>query len=128
MAAATMMDAGCYSIGDLMAEFAVTARTLRFYEQKGFLVSPATRSKGGHRRYTMADRERLRRILAGKALGFTLAEIIAFLEREAASGAEEGLALTRVEIRRQIAGLQEQQRALKAALLRLRMLERDAQG
>ena len=61
-----------WSIGELCGEFGVTARALRFYEQKG-LLQP--RRKGLTRIYDARDRQRLRMILRGKKAGFTLAEI-----------------------------------------------------
>ena len=60
-----------YSIRDLAEEFGVTTRTIRFYEEKGFL-NP--RREGQQRRYAPADRTRLRLILRGKRLGFSLDE------------------------------------------------------
>ena len=60
-----------YSIRDLAREFEITARTLRFYEEKG-LLSPAR--EGQNRIYSRADRTRLRLILRGKRLGLTLEE------------------------------------------------------
>ena len=65
------MDSRLHTIRELSKEFGVTPRTLRFYEEKG-LLSP-TRS-GQNRIYSAADRTRLRLILRGKALGFTLEE------------------------------------------------------
>ncbi|MCG8695834.1 MAG: MerR family DNA-binding transcriptional regulator [Minwuiales bacterium] len=61
-----------YSISDLAAEFGVTSRTLRFYEDKG-LIQPLR--EGTSRIYRQRDRARLRLILRGKRLGFSLAEI-----------------------------------------------------
>lgn len=60
-----------YSISELSGEFEVTPRTLRFYEEKGLLTP--TRN-GQSRIYSVADRTRLRLILRGKRLGFTLEE------------------------------------------------------
>lgn len=60
-----------YSIGDLAREFDVTTRTIRFYEEAG-LVHP--RREGQTRIYTEQDRVRLKLILRGKRLGFSLAE------------------------------------------------------
>ncbi len=60
-----------YSIRDLSSEFEITTRTLRFYEEKG-LLQP--RRDGQNRIYSAADRSRLRLILRGKRLGFTLDE------------------------------------------------------
>jgi DNA-binding transcriptional MerR regulator len=58
-----------YSISELAEEFAVTTRTLRFYEDKGIL-SPDR--KGTARVYAERDRVRLRLALRGKRLGFSL--------------------------------------------------------
>ncbi|MCX8477431.1 MAG: MerR family DNA-binding transcriptional regulator [Sphingomonas sp.] len=61
-----------FSISDLCAEFAVTPRALRFYEDEG-LIAPERR--GTQRIYSHADRARLAWILRGKRVGFSLAEI-----------------------------------------------------
>lgn len=61
-----------FSISDLCAEFAVTPRALRFYEDEG-LIAPQRR--GTQRIYSHADRARLAWILRGKRVGFSLAEI-----------------------------------------------------
>jgi DNA-binding transcriptional MerR regulator len=60
-----------YSISDLASEFNVTTRTIRFYEEKG-LLDP--RREGTRRIYSPADRTKLRLILRGKRLGFSLVE------------------------------------------------------
>ena len=61
-----------FSIGDLSREFGVTTRTIRFYEDQG-LRSP-TRN-GQNRIYQARDQVRLKLILRGKRLGFSLKEI-----------------------------------------------------
>src|SRR5690606_41139111 len=61
-----------YTIGELAREFGITARTIRFYEDKG-LLSPLR--DGQKRLYRRRDRTRLRLILRGKRLGFSLREI-----------------------------------------------------
>jgi DNA-binding transcriptional MerR regulator len=61
-----------YSIGELAAEFDVTARAIRFYEAEGLL---APRREGQRRIYTPRDRTRLKLTLRGKRLGLTLSEI-----------------------------------------------------
>lgn len=61
-----------FSISDLCAEFAVTPRALRFYEDEG-LIAPERR--GTQRIYSHADRARIAWILRGKRVGFSLAEI-----------------------------------------------------
>jgi len=60
-----------YSIGDLSKEFDITTRSIRFYEDQGLLMP--TR-KGQTRIYNQGDKVRLKLILRGKRLGFSLAE------------------------------------------------------
>ena len=66
-----MSDSTTYTISQLAAEFDVTTRTIRFYEEKGML-SPTRR--GQHRIYNAADRVRLQLILRGKRAGLSLDE------------------------------------------------------
>jgi DNA-binding transcriptional MerR regulator len=66
-----------YSIRQLSKEFDVTARALRFYEDKG-LISPER--MGQTRLYSPRDRARLQLILRGKRLGFSLIEIHEILD------------------------------------------------
>ncbi len=61
-----------YSIRQLCREFGATARALRFYEDKGLLTP--TR-KGQTRVYDARDRARLKLILRGRRIGFSLQEI-----------------------------------------------------
>ena len=60
-----------YSIGELSKEFDITPRSIRFYEEQG-LLSPER--SGQSRVYDKKDRVRLKLILRGKRLGFSLAE------------------------------------------------------
>ena len=66
-----------YSIAELAREFAVTPRTIRFYEDEG-LIKPERH--GLIRVYSPGDRARLSWILRGKRLGFSLAEIKELLD------------------------------------------------
>jgi DNA-binding transcriptional MerR regulator len=66
-----------YTIGELAAELGVTTRAIRFYESKG-LIAPARR--GLARAYSRRDRARLRLILRGKNLGFSLEAIAEYLK------------------------------------------------
>ena len=66
-----MKDITTYSIGELAREFDITTRSIRFYEDQGLLTP--TR-QGQTRLYTNKDRVRLKLILRGKRLGFSLAE------------------------------------------------------
>ncbi len=61
-----------WTITELAAEFAVTLRTVRHYEDVG-LLTPERR--GTTRVFHARDRTRLRLILRGKRLGFSLPEI-----------------------------------------------------
>jgi DNA-binding transcriptional MerR regulator len=61
-----------WGIGDLAAEFDVTPRTIRFYEEHQ-LLSPERR--GTQRVFRDGDRVRLSLVLRGKRLGMPLQEI-----------------------------------------------------
>jgi len=61
-----------FGIAELAAEFGVTARAIRFYEDEG-LITP-TRA-GTSRIYSKADRARLAWILRAKRVGFSIADI-----------------------------------------------------
>lgn len=65
-------DAEMWRIGDLAKEFNLTLRTLRFYEDKG-LLAPAR--KGTTRLYSRQDRARLKLIVTGRKIGFSVREI-----------------------------------------------------
>lgn len=66
-----------FTVNELARDLGITARTLRFYEAKG-LLSP--QRVGTTRVYTKRDRARMRLILRGKRLGFSLAEVKEFLD------------------------------------------------
>ena len=61
-----------YTIGELAREFTITPRSIRFYEEQGLLSPQRT---GQNRIYCNKDRVRLKLILRGKRLGFSLAEV-----------------------------------------------------
>jgi len=66
-----------YSISDLAREFALTTRTIRFYEDCR-LVTP--RRNGRARVYGERERVRIKLILRGKRLGLALSEIRELLD------------------------------------------------
>lgn len=112
------------SISELADAFGLSMRTLRIYEEKG-LLSPVRHGRGfgahgGARHYTRSDRERLRRIVDAKALGFTLAEIRDLLDREWAEDRDAPLTLSREEVVFQIAQMEAQKASAEAALVELR--------
>ncbi|BBM66896.1 transcriptional regulator [Vibrio alfacsensis] len=61
-----------FKISELAKEFDITTRSIRFYEDVG-LIEPER--KGNIRVYQRRDKIRLKLILRGKRLGFSLAEI-----------------------------------------------------
>jgi DNA-binding transcriptional MerR regulator len=64
-----------YSISELAAEFKVTPRAIRFYEDHGLLSPKRVGSNGLQRVYSLRDRTRLKLTLRGKRLGLTLTQI-----------------------------------------------------
>ena len=62
-----------FTIAELAAEFDVTPRAIRFYEDTG-LLEPAR--AGRSRVYSQRDRTRLKLTLRGKRLGLSLSEIL----------------------------------------------------
>ncbi len=66
-----------HTITDLAREFDITTRTIRFYEDQG-LIAP--HRQGQARIYHARDRVRLKLILRGKRLGFSLKEIAEILD------------------------------------------------
>ncbi len=61
------------SVAEAAARLDVSPRTLRYYEELGFLTP--VRTAGGHRLYGPADLETIERIGRMQALGFSLATI-----------------------------------------------------
>ncbi len=110
-----------YTITDLAREFGITTRTIRFYEAKG-LLSP--RRRGTTRLFRGRDRTRLRLILRGKRLGFSLAEIAEIIDMYDAEPGERGqleLLIRKIAERRR--RLQRQQRDIAATLADLERVE-----
>lgn len=92
-----------YGISELAQEFGITARAIRFYEDKG-LMTPL---RDGQRRvYSGRDRIRLMLILRGKRLGFSLREIQDILDLYHAERGEVG------QLRYFIAKMQERRDSL----------------
>ncbi|MCX2861460.1 MerR family DNA-binding transcriptional regulator [Paucibacter sp. PLA-PC-4] len=66
-----------YGITELCAEFGISQRAIRFYEDKGLL---APRRVNGARIYGQRERARLKLILRAKAIGTKLVDIKQFLD------------------------------------------------
>jgi DNA-binding transcriptional MerR regulator len=110
-----------YSIAELAREFAITARTIRFYEDEG-LIKP--KRQGLTRLYSAHDRTRLSWILRGKRLGFSLAEIKELLDlyQVDRTGVQQLRELLR-RSRRHIADLERKRRDLDAHIGEFRDVE-----
>lgn len=66
-----------YTVTELANELGMTARAIRFYEDKG-LITP--QRAGTTRVYSARDRARMILILRGKRLGFSLSTIKEYLD------------------------------------------------
>ena len=107
-----------YSIGDLCAEFELSHRAIRFYEDRGLL---APQRIGGNRIYGARDRARLQLILRGKRLGFALADIKELLELyDTDPDHLEQLRATLTKGRVRIAELERQQQEIALTVKELR--------
>jgi DNA-binding transcriptional MerR regulator len=62
-----------FTISELADELDISTRAIRFYEERGLILPK--RTKGNHRVYAKRDRTRLKLILRGKRLGYSLDEI-----------------------------------------------------
>jgi len=109
-----------YSVTELARELGVTARTLRFYEDKG-LVEP--RRIGNTRVYSHRDRGRLILILRGKRLGFTLREIREWLDLyEADPGQVVQMRILIDKAADKLEALQQQRRDIDATVAELKQI------
>ena len=114
-----------YSVTQLGTDLGVSARTIRFYEDKG-LISP--QRAGNNRVYTLRDRARMTLILRGKKLGFSLREIKEYLDLYDADPTHaKQLRLLLKAVSTRILQLEDQQIALTEALSELRDVESQAQ-
>lgn len=110
-----------YSIGDLAAEFGISPRAIRFYEDQGLLRPQRI---GGNRVYIHRDRARLVLVLRGKRLGFSLADIEEMLNLYDVDPRHvEQLRVALAKGRERIAGLERQRAELTEMLKELRELE-----
>ncbi len=110
-------------IGDMAREFGVTLRALRFYEDKG-LLSPER--MGTTRLYTDEDKRRLKQILLGRRIGFSLRDIKEVLDLHDPRGAnEKQFRLVLKKSERQMARLERQRHSIEDAIADLRQLVAD---
>lgn len=104
-------------IRDMTRFFGVTARALRFYEEKG-LIAP--KRQGQERLYSRRDRGRLRLVLMGKAVGFSLEDVRAMLDLyDLGDGGVTQMKVARAKYGEQVGRLQAQKRDIDTAIAEL---------
>ena len=105
-------------IGDVAKEFGVTLRTLRFYEDKG-LIQP--RREGNTRLYTHRDVTRLKLIMLGRKVGFSLREVKQIMDMyDPDSGSVKQLRTLLEKSERQLVRLEKQRSAIEEAIVDLK--------
>lgn len=102
-----------YSISQLAAEFGITPRALRFYEDRG-LLKPGR--AGQNRVYSASDRARVAIILRGKSVGFTLEEIKELLDLERLEGLKSQMRETQRRLQQRIEDLKTRRKDIDAAI------------
>lgn len=113
-------------IAELAREFGITTRTIRFYEDRG-LIDP--RRVGQRRVYASRDRVRLKLIMRGKRLGFSLEEIREMIDIYDVDRTERAqLRLVLGKIAERHAALVQQQRDIASMLGELAELEQHCAG
>jgi DNA-binding transcriptional MerR regulator len=107
-----------YSISELAAEFGVTPRAIRFYEDEE-LLQPTRH--GQSRIYAPRDRARLALILRGKRVGFSLDEIKEMLDLyDVRDGQATQLSYTIKKFSERISALERQRADIEHSLEELR--------
>jgi MerR family mercuric resistance operon transcriptional regulator len=104
------------TIGELAAAGGVGVETIRFYQRRGLLQTPAR--GGGIRHYGREDVRRLRFIRQAQAAGFTLEKIRELLELDAGEDRSRARELAKARVEALEAKIAELQRA-RDALQRL---------
>jgi DNA-binding transcriptional MerR regulator len=105
---------GFLRIGEMAKKFGVTLRTLRFYEDKG-LLHP--HRDGSTRLYTRRDKARLKLILLGRKVGFSLRDVKQMMDLYDPSGTNtKQLRLALDKSEKQLARLQKQRDVIEDAI------------
>ncbi|MET4897306.1 MerR family DNA-binding transcriptional regulator [Sphingomonadaceae bacterium jetA1] len=111
-------------IQDVANSLGVTARTLRFYEDRG-LIEP--RRVGTARVYSKRETARMQLILRGKRLGFSLREIEEFLRLYDTDPQHvEQMRVLAERCRKRLEELRQQMTALVQTVEELETIEREA--
>lgn len=113
-------------IGEVANEFGVTLRTLRFYEDKG-LISP--KRAGVTRLYSRRDRARLKLILLGKKIGFSLREVKQLMDLYEPNGNNtRQLKVALEKSQKQLKRLEKQRESITEAIDELKKLSVEVQS
>lgn len=114
-----------WTIAQIAAEFDVTHRTLRFYEDQG-LISPDR--QGTQRVFRPRDRVRLDLVLRGKRLGFSLDEVRRIIDMYDAEPGEVGqLRYLLEQVARRRTELLQRQKDIERTLAELDEVQRRCQ-
>ena len=101
-------------IGDMAREFGVTLRALRFYEDKG-LLGPLR--EGSTRLYSRRDKARLKLILLGRKVGFSLRDVKQIMDLYDPSGSNtKQLRVALDKSEKQLSRLQKQRTEIDEAI------------
>ncbi|QPC94917.1 MerR family DNA-binding transcriptional regulator [Mesorhizobium sp. INR15] len=101
-------------IGEMAKKYGVTLRTLRFYEDKG-LLNP--QRDGSTRLYTRRDKARLKLILLGRKVGFSLRDVKQMMDLYDPTGSNtKQLKLALDKSEKQLARLQKQRALIDDAI------------
>lgn len=120
--ATSIQPASLLSAPELASQLDISARALRHYESKG-LIRPER--VGNNRVYTRTDLARMKLILRGKRLGFSLADIRDFLDLYDADPTQtRQLRLLEQKVSERIQMLQQQRRDLDKTLAELIEIQR----
>jgi DNA-binding transcriptional MerR regulator len=112
------------TVTQLARDLGITARTIRFYEDKG-LISP--QRAGSTRVYTARNRARMSLILRGKRLGFSLREIKDYLDLyDVDQTQSEQIKLLLTGVHKRLESLREQRREIETTINELEDIERQA--
>lgn len=104
-------------IGDIAKKYGVTLRTLRFYEDKGLLTP---KREGSTRLYSRREEARLKLILLGRKVGFSLRDVKQMLDLYDPTGANtKQLRLTLEKSEKQLQRLNKQRQAIDEAIKEL---------
>ncbi|MEZ5810218.1 MAG: MerR family DNA-binding transcriptional regulator [Rhizobiaceae bacterium] len=103
-----------YRIGQMAKHFDISLRTLRFYEDKG-LINP--KRVGTTRLYSRSDKTRLKLVLLGRRIGFSLRDVKQLMDlydREGSNVRQMKVTLEKSE--RQLNKLRKQRSAIDGAI------------